>query len=286
MKISIAKNAGFCMGVQRAVNIALDASKNTKEPLYTFGSLIHNPQVLKMLKNKGILSLKKIPKKGVGTVLIRAHGVPPKDHEILENAGFNVINATCPRVISVQKIIKKHGKAGYETIIIGDENHPEVKGLLGYARQKGYTISTLKEFKNLPEFEKAVVVAQTTQATSLFNEIKEWTMENFSQYKIFNTICNSTEKRQKEVREIAEKNDVIIVIGGKQSGNTKRLAEVAASTGKLCFYIENISELDFKKISFKNSVAITAGASTPNWIINETYEKIKTFFQENNNLLC
>ncbi|OQY01491.1 MAG: 4-hydroxy-3-methylbut-2-enyl diphosphate reductase [Desulfobacteraceae bacterium 4572_130] len=284
MKISIAKNAGFCMGVQRAVNIALDASNNTKEPLYTFGPLIHNPQVLEMLKNKGILSLQKIPEKGKGTVLIRAHGVPLNEHELLEKVGFNVINATCPRVISVQKIIKKHGKAGYETIIIGDRNHPEVKGLLGYVSKNGYTVSSLKEFKNLPKFEKAVVVAQTTQDTSLFNQIKKNTQNNYPKYKIFNTICDSTEKRQKEVREISEKNDVIIVIGGKQSGNTRRLAQIAASTGKSCFHIENISELDFKKISFKDSLAITAGASTPNWIINEAYGKIKTFFQKNNNL--
>ena len=279
MKIIVAKTAGFCMGVRRAVDMVLDAANRTQGPICTFGPLIHNPQVLEMLQEKGIPSIKEIPGRGEGTVLIRAHGVPPQDKMALEAAGFKVIDATCPRVIRVQNIIQKHSEKGDTTIIIGDADHPEVRGLLGYAGDRGFTASSLEEVKALPAFDKAVLVAQTTQNTSLYRKIKEWISHTYPHYQIYDTICHSTEKRQAETREIAQKSDAVIVVGGKKSGNTQRLAQIARATGKPSMHIEDISELDYHLIEDAEAVAITAGASTPNWIINKTCRTIEEHLQ-------
>ncbi|MBU0972479.1 MAG: 4-hydroxy-3-methylbut-2-enyl diphosphate reductase, partial [Proteobacteria bacterium] len=165
MKITVAKTAGFCMGVRRAVDMVLDASNLAGEPIFTYGPLIHNPQVLEMLENKKIFRIDTIPQKGEGIVLIRAHGVPPEDAAALKKAGFTVVNATCPRVVRVQVIINRYAKKGYSTIIIGDKKHPEVVGLLGYARGNGVTATSMEQLLGLPCFENAVVVAQTTQNT-------------------------------------------------------------------------------------------------------------------------
>jgi (E)-4-hydroxy-3-methyl-but-2-enyl pyrophosphate reductase len=280
MKISIAKTAGFCMGVRRAVDMVLDASNLSDDPIYTYGPLIHNPQVLEMLESKNIHRLDTIPEKGAGVVLVRAHGVPPEDEQALADAGFTVINATCPRVVRVQVIINKFAQKGYATIIIGDKKHPEVVGLLGYARGKGYTVTSLDQLEALPRFENAVVVAQTTQNTGFYDEIKAWCKANAPHYEIFDTICGSTEKRQNEVRDLARSHDAVIVVGGKQSGNTKRLAQVARETGTPAVHVEDASEIDYTALAGAGSVAITAGASTPNWIIKETCLQVDRAMQD------
>ncbi len=285
MKIVVAKTAGFCMGVRRAVDMVLDAANTAKEEsIYTYGPLIHNPQVLAMLEEKGIFRLDKIPPKGKGIVLVRAHGVPPEDEKALNKAGFTVINATCPRVVKVQVIIHKYAQKGYSTIIIGDEKHPEVVGLLGYAKNSGYTVTRMEQFEKLPKFENAVIVAQTTQDTVFYDRIKRWCEIHAPHYKIFDTICGSTERRQAEIRKLANENDAVIVVGGKQSGNTKRLAQIAVAAGKPAVHIEEISQIDYKELSSAKSVAITAGASTPNWIINDTCAQIESNLQKRHSI--
>ncbi|OGR28822.1 MAG: 4-hydroxy-3-methylbut-2-enyl diphosphate reductase [Desulfobacterales bacterium RIFOXYA12_FULL_46_15] len=280
MKIVIAKTAGFCMGVRRAVDMVLDASTRYQEPIFTYGPLIHNPQVLQMLEEKKIFRIERIPEKGSGIVLIRAHGVPPEDQTALKQAGFTVINATCPRVVRVQVIINRYAKKGYSTIIAGDKNHPEVIGLLGYAKGKGHTITSMEEFLLLPWFENAIVVAQTTQNMSFYDGIKTWCQTHAPHYRVFDTICGSTEKRQTEIRKLAEENDAVIVVGGKESGNTRRLAEIAAGTGKPSIHIEDAAEIDYETLSHAKSIALTAGASTPNWIITDTYRKVENNLQK------
>src|SRR6056297_1318182 len=192
MKITIARTSGFCMGVRRAVEMALDASNKNQAPIYTYGPLIHNPQVLSILAEKGITVLEKIPESGEGIVIIRAHGVPPRERQALIDAGFQVIDATCPRVIKVQSIIVKHARDGYASIIIGDREHPEVKGLLGYAGEAGYTADSIDALDGLPDFEKAIVVAQTTQDIAFFDRVRDWARRKHPHYKIFSTICDST----------------------------------------------------------------------------------------------
>jgi len=262
------------MGVRRAVDMVLDASNLADDPIFTYGPLIHNPQVLEMLEGKDIFRLDTIPEKGEGIVLIRAHGVPPEDEAALAHAGFTVINATCPRVVRVQVIINKFAKKGYATIIIGDKKHPEVVGLLGYAREEGHTVTSMEQLEALPQFENAVVVAQTTQNTQFYDDIKVWCQTHAPHYEIFDTICGSTEKRQNEVRDLAKTHDAVIVVGGKQSGNTRRLAQVARETGTTAIHIEDASEIDYQTLSSAQSIAITAGASTPNWIIKDTCQKV------------
>lgn len=266
------------MGVRRAVDLVLDTANSTDGPIYTYGPLIHNPQVLDLLYEKGIHVLDEVPSTGKGSVLIRAHGVPPEAKEGLKNAGFNVIDATCPRVIKVQTIIKTHAKKGYSSIIIGDRDHPEVIGLLGYAENRGYVIDNINDIDELPHFEKAIVVAQTTQNTVFFNQVKEIIDRKFPLYKFYNTICDSTEKRQAEIKSISASADAVIVVGGKSSGNTQRLAEIAEKTDKPAYHIENEDDLDLNALHPDQTIAITAGASTPNWVINRVYRKLENNF--------
>ncbi|MGD9300030.1 MAG: 4-hydroxy-3-methylbut-2-enyl diphosphate reductase [Desulfobacterales bacterium] len=278
MKILIAKTSGFCMGVRRAVEMVLDAPDQNKNPIFTYGPLIHNPQVLNLLKSKDINVLDEIPSRGDGTVLLRAHGVPPSTKEKLKAVNFNVIDATCPRVIKVQTIIRKHAKKGYAAIIIGDKDHPEVIGLLGYARNKGYVAGSLQELESLPNFENAIIVAQTTQNTHFFESVKNWAAANNPHYKVFNTVCDSTERRQAEVKRLAESVDAVIVVGGRNSGNTRRLAEIAGESGKPAYHIESETDLDnidTDALVTSRLIGITAGASTPNWIIKKVYRALE-----------
>ena len=278
MKVLIAKTSGFCMGVRRAVEMVLDAPDQHANPIYTYGPLIHNPQVLNLLKTKDITVLEDIPEHGSGTVLIRAHGVPPSIKQKLTGADFKVIDATCPRVIKVQTIIRKHAKNNFASIIIGDRDHPEVIGLLGYARQNGYVVGSLAELEALPAFDKAIIVAQTTQNTKLFEAVKNWAATKHPHYKVFNTICDSTERRQAEVKRLAETVDAVIVVGGRDSGNTRRLAEIANQTGKPAYHIESEEDLkaiDASVLAAARTIGITAGASTPNWIIKKVYRALE-----------
>lgn len=278
MKILIAKTSGFCMGVRRAVEMVLDAPDQNTNPIFTYGPLIHNPQVLHLLKSKDITVLDEIPARGVGTVLIRAHGVPPSTKEKLKEVNFKVIDATCPRVIKVQTIIRKHAKKGYAAIIIGDKDHPEVIGLLGYARDKGFVAGSLQELEALPDFENAIIVAQTTQNTQLFESVINWAATKHPHYTIFNTICDSTERRQAEVKRLAESVDAVIVVGGRNSGNTRRLAEIARESGKPTYHIESEADLDnidTDALVAARHIGITAGASTPNWVIKKVYRALE-----------
>jgi len=278
MKILIAKTSGFCMGVRRAVEMVLDAPDQQANPIFTYGPLIHNPQVLSLLHSKDIKILDEIPERGTGTVMIRAHGVPPNAKQGLKAANFKVIDATCPRVIKVQTIIRKHAKKNYASIIIGDKDHPEVIGLLGYARGKGHVIGTMQELEALPAFDNAIIVAQTTQNTHLFDAVRDWIAANHPHYKVYNTICDSTERRQAEVKRLAESVDAVIVVGGRESGNTRRLAEIASESGKPSYHIESEADLeaiDSDVLISARHIGITAGASTPNWIIKKVYRSLE-----------
>lgn len=263
------------MGVRRAVEMALDASNRTDTPIYTYGPLIHNPQVMDILAQKGISVIRRIPETGTGTVLIRAHGVPPEDRDKLKKAGFNVIDATCPKVIKVQSIIAKHARQGYAVIIVGDRAHPEIIGLQGYAGDMGVVAENMADLTALPEFDKAIIVAQTTQNKTFFEAVTDWAEKFHPNYRVFNTICDSTESRQKDVKELAEKVDAVVVVGGYESGNTKRLFDIATDAGKAAIHIETEAELDVSQLGAPRHIAITAGASTPNWVIKRVYRELE-----------
>jgi (E)-4-hydroxy-3-methyl-but-2-enyl pyrophosphate reductase len=275
MRITIAKTAGFCMGVRRAVEMALDSSNRTSEPIYSYGPLIHNPQVLNILAEKGITVINTIPDKGFGTAIIRAHGIPPSERDALVKAGFNVLDATCPKVIKVQSIIAKHAKQEYAVIIIGDRAHPEVRGLMGYAGSKGYVAENMAELEAMPEFTRAIIVAQTTQNTTFFDSVKAWAQSRQPRYKVFDTICASTENRQDEIKSLSSMVEAVVVVGGYDSGNTRRLYEIARETEKPVIHIETEADLKAADLTNAKHIGITAGASTPNWIIKRVYRELE-----------
>ena len=258
------------MGVKRAVDMAFEHVRKARGPVYTFGPLIHNPQVLELLKARGVDMLAEIPAKGAGSVIIRAHGIPPQQREALLNAGFDIIDATCPKVVKVQKIIEKHYKEGYAVVILGEKDHAEIVGLNGFAANQAYIVPNLDALKALPVFDKAVIVAQTTLNMNLFAKAQAWVKDEHPHYKIINTICNSTERRQEELRGLRDNVDGFVIVGGFDSGNTRRLAEIAGETGLPTLHVENARELNLTTcapFAKAERVVLSAGASTPNWTI-------------------
>ncbi len=280
MRVIVAKTAGFCMGVRKAMDNVIDsANKNGSSDgsVYTEGPLIHNPQVLEKLEEKGIMALNENTNLVNSTVVIRAHGITPKRRQELEASGAKICDATCPRVKRVQSIIKENTKEGYSTVIVGDEGHAEVIGLLGYTEGKGYVISTPEEVSGLPDMDKICIVAQTTQDMNTFALTVDKLKQRYEKHNVFDTICSSTSKRQKEVISLSEDVDAMIVVGGRGSANTNRLVQISESKGMPTFLVETEEELDLKKLVNYDVIGVTAGASTPNWLLERVVEKAQNF---------
>ena len=275
--IKIAKTAGFCKGVKRAVEKVLSIAKKSASQTVTLGPIIHNPQVLDQLKTLGIESIENVSDAKNKNVVIRAHGIPPDLRNELKCARATICDATCPDVAKVQGLVKKYTKQGYTTIIIGDKGHAEVIGLHGFSQGKGFIVSSEDEIDSLPDLKKIAVVAQTTQQIDKFNLICSKIKKRFGEANciVHDTICPATTERQDEVIQIAKEVDLMIVIGGKNSANTARLAELAKETGTETLHIETDFELE--KINLKNydKIGITAGASTPNWMIKQVVLTVK-----------
>lgn len=272
------------MGVRRAMDMALDATLKKNGSLYTYGPLIHNPQVLEILKQKGLKTLEakdidptflKSAHENPITVIIRAHGLPPEEYQKIKSTGVSILNATCPHVGKVQGIIKRYAAKGYNIIILGEKDHAEVIGLLGFAQGRGYVVSSQEDIEKLPQMEKVCLVAQTTQDEKKFAQVAEALCQKFSQVEVFNTICASTQRRQKEVMDLARRVQAMVVVGGKNSGNTRRLAKIAENTGIPTFHVETDEELDLKKLAQFSEIGVTAGASTPNWLILKVVERLQ-----------
>ena len=256
------------MGVRRAVETTLDLIQKEDTGVSTFGPLIHNPQVLDLLGERGVKVLQEVPAQESGTVIIRAHGVPPVQKEKLKMAGATVKDATCPHVVKVQVIIRKYLKQGYGTVIIGDWNHAEVEGLMGFAGSMGQVVSNREDIKKLQLNSPYIIVSQTTQDETVFAELSSIILERFPGGKVFNTICDATHKRQEEVRSLCEDVEAMVVVGGKNSANTQRLAEIAEGIGCPVFLVEKEDELDLGGLAKYECVGVTAGASTPTWMIS------------------
>jgi (E)-4-hydroxy-3-methyl-but-2-enyl pyrophosphate reductase len=276
VKVKLAKTAGFCMGVRRALEMVLSEANKERGAIYTYGPLIHNQQVMKLLETKKVAVFKDGCNRKEGTVVIRAHGIPPQERKLLKSSGLKVIDATCPRVARVQALIRYHTIKGYTAIIVGDKDHAEVIGLKGHGNGKAHVIDNPNEVDQLPESEKVIVVAQTTQEKQSFDGIVAAVKRRFPAVLIFDTICDATRNRQDEVRTLAPHVDGIVVVGGYHSGNTRRLAQVAQSTGLPVFHVETAGELDKERLSSMEVVGVTAGASTPNWMISKVVQEIET----------
>ncbi len=277
--VIVAPGAGFCPGVKKAIDCVLRLEAEGKKPVYTIGPLIHNKQVTDMLCEKGIFSIDTLEeaKDKNGVLVIRAHGITPEFQKEVESQGMEVVDSTCPLVKKVHNVIDEYAKQGYYTVIVGDGGHAEVIGLLGYTRGKGYVIANAAEAEKLPHFDKVNIVSQTTQKEENFLKAAEAVKKKADICQVNNTICQPTKQRQKETLELAKNADMVIVVGGKHSANTVRLAKLC---GELCpkvIHVESEEEIKKEDVLSPKNIFITAGASTPNWVIDKVVSSVKDF---------
>ena len=276
MNVVLAKSAGFCFGVKRAVETVYEQIEKAEKPIYTYGPIIHNEEVVQDLEKKGVVVIDGIDDlKGreKGTVIIRSHGVEKKIYEEIENLGFEIVDATCPFVLKIHRLVEQHS---HHVIIIGNASHPEVKGIMGWSSQENTTvISSVEEAEafqlNIPK--KVCIVSQTTFNYNKFQELVEIVNKKGYDIIVLNTICNATEERQTEAGRIAKEVDAMIVIGGKSSSNTQKLFEICKNECENTYYIQTVRDLDLSNIKSTDNVGITAGASTPNNIIEEVQKE-------------
>ena len=281
MNVTVAKSAGFCFGVKRAVNMVYEQIKNENLPIYTYGPIIHNDEVVKDMEEKGVRVIKSldefdtIPK---GIVIIRSHGISRYEHERLQNAGFKIMDATCPFVLKIHRLVEMHSSEGSHIIIIGNPDHPEVEGIRGWVIGDSVTIiNSAEDARNfsLKSDKKVCIVSQTTFNYNKFQELVEIIMKKGYDICVLNTICNATEERQTEAREISKKSEAMIVIGDKNSSNTQKLFEICKKECENTYYIQTSKGMDYNKLKSINNVGITAGASTPNNIIEEVSKNVR-----------
>ena len=282
-KILVARTAGFCFGVKRAVEKVYEQVNMGKQNIYTYGPIIHNEEVVTDLEKKGVRVLEneqELKNLMEGTVVIRSHGVPKEIYEVIEEKGLECVDATCPFVRKIHKIVERESKAGRHIIIVGNDTHPEVEGIKGWCEGPVTVISSHEEAENLTflEGEKLCVVSQTTFNYNNFQEIVEILGKKGYDKLVLNTICNATQERQVEARRIASEVDAMIVVGGKTSSNTQKLYEICQKECKNTYYIQTLGDLDPECVSSVRSVGITAGASTPNHIIEEVHTNVRVKF--------
>lgn len=278
MKVKVARSAGFCIGVKRAVEMVLRiADEHRKCKIYTLGPLIHNPQTVAMLEEKGISVLDDISTTEKGDiVVIRSHGISPVRRCELKSAGLHLFDATCPKVAYVHRIVREYSRMNYAVVIVGDKNHAEVVGIMGETSGPVVAVNNLSQISNLPQWEKVLVVAQTTMDNRTFQSIVAEISRKFDNVFVKNTLCSETSFRQEEIEELAKDADVFVVIGGKNSANTKRLHKLATETGHPTYWVETAGELKFINLEKIERVAVVAGTSTPNWIIADVVEMLES----------
>ncbi len=289
MEVILAEHAGFCFGVQRAVDTVYEqiaCREKEGRPIYTFGPIIHNEEVVCDLQRRGVRVLDsladagKVPKEERGTVIIRSHGVEKAVCESLKDMGFGVVDATCPFVKRIHHIVEKESAEGKSIVIVGNAGHPEVEGIKGWSGSATYIVESAKEAQNLvcSPGEELCIVSQTTFNYKKFQDVVEIFKERGYNGSVVNTVCNATEVRQAEARELAARVDVMIVIGGNQSSNTRKLYEICRQECDMTYYIQTLDDLHLRLPESVRLVGITAGASTPNNIIEEVQNYVRINF--------
>jgi len=282
MKVELAKSAGFCFGVEKAVNTVYEEAKKNDEIVYTLGPIIHNEEVVKDMKRRGVEAvniedLNSLPK---GTVIIRSHGVSKDVYNFVKHSGHRVVDATCPFVKKIHAIVSVQSGKKKTVVIIGNPKHPEVIGIKGWGDENTYAVENIEQFinLNLKKDEEIVIVAQTTFNHKKFQEIIDKILFLGYDVRCFNTICNATQERQAEAKEIASNVDAMIVIGDKKSSNTGKLVEICQEECKNTFFIQTLEDLNYDALLSVDSVGITAGASTPKHIIEEVQNIVRSKF--------
>ena len=277
MKITVAKSAGFCFGVKRAIDIALESAKAPQAAVYMLGDIVHNENVVKKIEKVGIKKIRTLRQSKNGSLIIRAHGSAQKTLEKAAGLGLKVIDATCPMVKEIHTIAIDMDKRGYKMIVIGDHKHDEVQGIIGQIQHKAIVLENTQDIKKKikKKIPKACVVAQSTQNLEKVLALYE-TLKNYvDELAFFNTICSPTQLKQSEIKNLPKENDCVIVIGSKTSANTKRLYEIAKSINSRSYWVNSVSELKKEWFNHVKSVGISAGASTP----DETIQEIKEYIQ-------
>ena len=282
MKVELAKSAGFCFGVEKAVNTVYEEAKKENEIVYTLGPIIHNEEVVKDMKKRGVEAVKmddlaSLPK---GTVIIRSHGVSRDVYNFVKNSGHRVVDATCPFVKKIHAIVSVQSGKGKTVVIIGNPDHPEVMGIKGWGDENTYAVENIEQFINLglKKDEEIIIVAQTTFNHKKFQEIIDKISLLGYDVRCFNTICNATQERQAEAKKIASNVDAMIVIGDKKSSNTGKLVEICQEECKNTVFIQTLEDLNYDALLSVDSVGITAGASTPKHIIEEVQNIVRSKF--------
>ena len=284
MEVRLANTAGFCFGVKRAVETVYEqVKKHEGKPIYTYGPIIHNQEVIKDMREKGVSvidSEEELQKLSSGVVIIRSHGVPKRIYELLEEHGLECVDATCPFVKKIHRIVEEESKKGKHIVIIGDANHPEVQGIKGWSEKEVTIIKTEEEARVFSVDPKTdiCVVSQTTFNYNKFKYLVEIISEKHYNVNVLNTICSATKERQTEAERIAKEVDVMIVIGDKHSSNTQKLFEICDSACANTYYIQTLDDLDLNQLQSVQTVGITAGASTPNNIIEEVQNNVRINF--------
>ena len=274
MEITVAKSAGFCFGVQRAVDSVYKELEENSGKIYTFGPIIHNEQVVEDLNKKGIEvidTVEQLKEIKEGTVVIRSHGVAKEIYDVLEQQKLKMVDATCPFVKKIHNIVLDESNNGKTIIIIGNDNHPEVEGIKGWVHGEVIVINKEEQIEklSLPEQTKACIVSQTTFNHNKFKYLVEIIRKKGYDITVVNTICNATHVRQVEAQKISSKVDGMIVIGGKNSSNTQKLYDICRNECENTFYVQTVKDLNLHELKSLKSIGITAGASTPKNIIEE-----------------
>ena len=284
-ELTIAKSAGFCFGVTRAVNMVYEAIEKENVPIYTYGPIIHNDEVVKDMEKNGVTvinDLDELSSHEKGVMIIRSHGISKAEYDRIKNCGFEVLNATCPFVSKIHRYVEDYSSKGYDIIIVGSPKHPEVCGIKGWADEKCHVtiINSPEDAENYMKnsTKKLCIVSQTTFNYNKFQDLVEKISKKGYDIIVLNTICNATEERQTEAKVIAGQVDAMIVIGGRTSSNTQKLFEICKNECKNTYYIQTSDEMDYTQIRSNNNVGITAGASTPNNIIEEVQKYVRNEF--------
>lgn len=273
--ISVAEFSGACFGVERALRLAHEASAAKPSPVRTLGPIIHNPRVVDDLAREGVVSVGDPEVMDHGTLIIRAHGVPPKTMERARAAGLDVVDATCPFVLRAQRAAASLAEDGYQVIVVGEPDHPEVAGILGAAGEGAVAVTGPGELTGLELARKVGVVAQTTQTEAALAAVVSALCPRVSELMVHNTICTATSQRQESARELASRSDLMIVIGGRSSGNTRRLFEICSAACPNSHHIEAASEIDPAWVEGCSAIGVTAGASTPSSHIDEVTARLE-----------
>jgi 4-hydroxy-3-methylbut-2-enyl diphosphate reductase len=261
--VLVADQAGYCFGVRRALDMATESLSHQKKNVYSFGPIIHNPQVVEEFRKKGMIPVDSIDEIERGVLIIRSHGVEKELLDLASEKGLEVVDATCPFVKNAQRLAQKLSEEGYRVVIAGERAHPEVKGIMSYAGDDPVVVKDAAEIEGESMGQKVGVLSQTTQPKESFIEVVKVVLDSAHECRAFNTICNATLSRQEAAMELAETVDAMFVVGGKNSANTRRLAELCASTGCETHHIELPEEILPEMICGKQRIGISAGASTP-----------------------